>query len=74
MHAESWEVNQQELINILLFHAAYYIPFRRTYSGTSKKGLSVLKTLSRIRFLVSQFLLSMQFKPLKKENVSIKDN
>ena len=50
-----------------------------SYSGTSEKGLSVLRTqykkpLYKGQDFLPQTLLSMQFKPLKKENLSIKDN
>ena len=48
------------------------------YSGTSEKGLSILRTqykkpLYTGQDFLPQIVLSMQFKPLQKENLSIKD-
>ena len=49
------------------------------HSGTSEKRLSVLriqykKPLYKGQDFLPQTVLSIQFKPLKKENLSIKDN
>ena len=49
------------------------------YSGTSEKGLSVLRTqykkpLYKGQAFLPQTAFPMQYKPLKKENLTIEDN